>query len=119
MLALTLLSWWYRPGWAKVGRDGGRQLQALAASFSVAMLLRTLFAPWRRIISYPGAGMGAHLRAAVDNAISRLVGFVVRIFVLLFAVVMLVVTAVLTGLELVAWPLLPPAAIILIIWGLV
>lgn len=79
------------------------------ASFSVRQLLRTLFAPWRKIISYPGRSLQDRFRAWLDNMFSRLVGFVVRVSVLMAAVVTIIAVSILTMLELVLWPLLPLA----------
>lgn len=96
----------------------GRRLGAVADLFSVSQLLRTLFAPWRRIITYPGASLGERIRAWGDNVFSRSIGFVVRLIVLLAALVTSVVVALLTLVELVIWPLLPIAAPVLIVKGL-
>ena len=71
--------------------------------------MRTLFAPWRRIITYPGAGLEAHVRAATDNLVSRMVGFMVRLMVLFAAAVILFFVAVVSFAVLVIWPLLPLA----------
>ncbi len=119
MLMLQFFSWWYGRGLAGlIGRIRG-QLRAFGELFSVNILLRTLFAPWRRIISYPGAGLGDHMRALLDNLISRLVGFIIRIFVLLAAAVSVIVLGVLWLAELVVWPLLPPAIVACLILGVV
>lgn len=87
--------------------------------FSVPILLRTLLAPWRRIITYPGASLEARLRAAGDNSISRLVGFTVRTTVLIAAGVMLVLTATVSLMFIVAWPLVPLAIPVLIVLAVV
>lgn len=95
-----------------------RRVSTLDEAFSVGILLRTLFLPWRRIISYPGAGLDAKLRAILDNLISRCVGFVVRSFVLL-AVAILAIFATAIGLiQIVVWPLIPLTAIAAIVKGL-
>lgn len=118
MLVLSFFSWWYGRGWQNVAKNIGPRLQGLAASFSAGQLLRTLFAPWRRIMTYPGDSLAARVRAWGDNLFSRAVGFVVRVLVLLAALVMTIVVAVLSVAEVVAWPLLPIAVPILIIMGL-
>jgi len=118
MFMLDLVSWWYGSGWT--GRLGStrRRLAGLAEVFSIAILLRTLFAPWRRIVTYPGASIEARLRALSDNFISRCVGFTARFFVLLAAAVSFVGLCVFGVLEAILWPLLPLLAILLIIKGL-
>ena len=107
MLVTSFFSWWYGRGWQAVAVSFRPRLRGVLDSFSVRQLLRTLFAPWRRIITYPGASFDARVRAWGDNVFSRAVGFVVRMIVLTAAMAALVVVAALTALELVAWPLLP------------
>lgn len=77
--------------------------------FSAAQLLKTLFAPWRRIITYPGASLADRWKAWGDNLFSRIIGFVVRLIVLLAALVALTIVAVVTAIEMLLWPLLPLA----------
>ena len=118
MLAVAFFTWWYGQGWALVFKNMKRRLRQIEQMFSVTMLLHTLFAPWRRIITYPGASLGAHLQALLDNSISRLVGFIVRLFVLLFAVVAFIGVALVALIEIIAWPLVPIAIVAGIIKGL-
>jgi hypothetical protein len=86
--------------------------------FSLNILLRTLFSPWRRIITYPGASLEARLRAIGDNLVSRAVGFTMRVFVLLAAGLAFVILGVFSVAEIIVWPLVPLAAIGLIVKGL-
>jgi hypothetical protein len=109
MLVLSFFSWWYGWGWRLVFNSFGPRLRGVMNGFSVVQLLGTLFAPWRRIITYPGASLEDKMRAKFDNLFSRIIGFVVRAGVLLAAVVTLLVVALLTGIEVVVWPLLPLA----------
>ena len=118
MLALEFFSWWYGRGWKQVASSLESRLVGVLNSFSVIQLLKTLFAPWRRIITYPGASIGERFKAWGDNAFSRVVGFIVRTFVLLAAFLILIVTAALSLVELIIWPLLPPAIPILLVMGL-
>jgi len=117
-MLFSLFGWWYGAGWAGTVRSTRRRLASLASMFSIAILLRTLFSPWRRIITYPGAGIDAKLRAFGDNLVSRCVGFTVRIFVLLAAAVSLVFLSLIGLIELLAWPLAPILAAMLIAKGL-
>ncbi len=118
MLVYEFFRWWYGPGWIGVGRGLNRRLSNLAEAFSVDLLLRTLFAPWRRIVSYPEASLGAHFHALIDNFVSRCIGFIVRLSVIIAAGLSAVVLLILGVGQLVAWPVLPPIALGLIVWGL-
>jgi hypothetical protein len=118
MFMLDLFSWWYRAGWAGVLTSNRRRLASLSDMFSITILLRTLFSPWKRIITYPGAGLDAKMRAFGDNLVSRCIGFVVRSFVLLAAGVSFAFAVVAAGIEIICWPFLPIAAVALIVWGI-
>jgi hypothetical protein len=119
MLALELFTWWYGQGWAAAAQNTRKMLMSILHAFSVLILLRTLFAPWRRIITYPGASLEAKLHAFGDNIVSRAIGFVVRLIVLLTAFLMSAV-ALITGIAgVILWPLVPPGALLLLIKGLV
>lgn len=118
MLVLSFLSWWYGSGWKQMAASWRPRLRGVLNSFSVNQLIRTLFAPWRRIISPPGTNLEDRARAWGDNLVSRCIGFSVRLVVLLAALVSWLVVAVLTIIELIAWPLLPLAVPGCIIVGL-
>lgn len=119
MIALEILAWWYSRGWAQVAKNAEKRIVKVSHLFSVPILVRTLFAPWRRIITYPGAGLDAQFRAMTDNLVSRMVGFSVRFIVLLAAGVMLAACALLGFFQLVVWPLLPPAMVVALVKGVV
>jgi hypothetical protein len=118
MLAVAFVRWWYGTGWKQVAANVRLRLKRTADSFSVQTLARTLFAPWKRIVSAPGSGIDAHLRAIGDNAVSRAVGFTVRLTVLLTAGLCLLFMVVAGILQIILWPVVPLAAIGLIIKGL-
>jgi hypothetical protein len=87
-------------------------------SFSVPILLRTMFAPWRRIITPPGSSLDQRLKAIADNMVSRAVGFTVRLMALLAAALILAGYTVFGGILVVLWPLLPILGPALIVGGL-
>jgi hypothetical protein len=119
MLAFSFFSWWYGRGWGLVLASFGPRLHAVMDNFSVGQLLKTLFEPWRRIISYPGSSLDERFRAWGDNMFSRVIGFVVRLVVLLTALVSLMLVAALTLVELIVWPLLPVAVPACLLAGLI
>jgi hypothetical protein len=118
-MLLAFFSWWYGQGWRQVASSFQSRLHAVADSFSIKQLGRTLFAPWKRIITPPGRSLEDKMRAWADNMFSRVIGFIVRLFVLLGAGITILVIAVLTLIETVAWPLVPFAVPALIILGIV
>ena len=119
MLFVSFFTWWYGRGWKQVFANFRPRLQGVLNAFSVTQLTRTLFAPWRRIITEPGANITDRFRAWGDNIFSRMIGFVVRVFVLLGAIITLLGVAILTILELIVWPLAPLAVPGLLIAGLI
>jgi hypothetical protein len=116
---LGLFSWWYGAGWKGTLGATSKRLRGLADMFSVDILVATLFAPWKRVVTYPGASFDAKLRAFGDNLVSRCVGFFVRAAVLIAACVAFLFLLVVGLLELVLWPLTPLAGVALIVVGLV
>ena len=106
-MLFSFFVWWYGPGWVGAMQDVRRRTEGVSHSFSVAILLKTLFAPWRRITSTPGAGIDAKFRAMIDNLVSRAVGFFVRLIVLITALLLSGLTAVFFTLIMIVWPLLP------------
>jgi hypothetical protein len=119
MLMLQLFAWWYVRGWQDIARASGTRLIRVAHLFSVPILMRTLWAPWRRIITYPGASIDAKLRAIGDNLVSRAIGFTVRLLVLITAALILLLTATVGLIVILLWPLIPPAALFFLGKGLV
>ncbi len=118
MFFIDLLSWWYGPGWVLAFRKIGERTSRIAASFSVGTLLKTLFSPWRRIVTVGAKGLDAKMRALLDNLVSRAVGFVVRIMVLMTAAVMTGLSIIFGVLIAVVWPLVPLLIVYCLVRGL-
>lgn len=107
MIIIELFSWWYGKGWGIVAENIQRRLVVTSHIFSLPVLVRTLFAPWRRILTYPSSGLGDHVRAIADNTVSRAIGLIVRLAVLFTASVILFVVFSAALVELIIWPLIP------------
>lgn len=118
-MLFAFFSWWYGQGWRQVASNFGPRIGRTADSFSVNQLLRTLFAPWRRIISDPGRALDDKIRAWADNLFSRIIGFIVRLGVLVAAALVVTFVALLTIVEIIAWPLIPLLVPVLIILGVI
>jgi hypothetical protein len=118
MLGISFFKWWYGKGWSQVISSTKRRLRKLSETFSIKTLLITLFAPWRRIITYPGASIKAHMQALVDNIVSRVIGFLIRICVLIAAAIVLFFTLIFSVVEFIVWPLIPLATVSGIVIGL-
>ncbi|HEY2004786.1 MAG TPA: hypothetical protein VGH44_06780 [Candidatus Saccharimonadia bacterium] len=82
------------------------------------ILLRTMFAPWRRIITPPGGSLEQRVRALLDNTVSRLVGFAVRLIALIAACVLIALYTLIGGLIVLLWPVLPILGPALVVGGL-
>ena len=119
MLIGSFFSWWYGPGWRHALNSFGLRIKGLSELFSVQQLLRTVFQPWRRIVTVPGSSFEDKLRAWGDNLVSRGIGFVVRSAVLLAAAITITAVSVVTAGEIIVWPLVPILAPVLIVKGLV
>lgn len=118
-MIFEMLHWWYASGWLQTFRRIQTWTLGVERAFSLTLLFRTLFAPWRRIITVGGKGLDARIHAMLDNLTSRCVGFVVRIFVIIAAGFGVLGALVAGVVMVVVWPLLPPLVIICIIKAII
>ena len=93
--------------------------QKTATFFSVGILIRTLFAPWKRDVQRThNLPIDLAFRALIDNLVSRFVGFCVRTVTIFVAGGALLVSF-LGGLIIIfAEIAMPLIVFLLIIWGL-
>jgi hypothetical protein len=119
MLVMAFFKWWYGPGWQDaIGRILGHT-RTIYLDFSVPILLRTLFAPWRRVVSDGNGPLTQRLRATLDNLVSRFVGLGVRLIALIAAGLLMALTVTGGALLALLWPLVPLAGVGLVIAGVV
>ncbi|HSX01320.1 MAG TPA: hypothetical protein VLF67_03690 [Candidatus Saccharimonas sp.] len=119
MVFAAFFQWWYGPGWRDAARRLTARIRRVYLDFSVPILLHTLFAPWRRVVSPGGGSLDQRLKAVLDNLVSRFVGLGVRLGALLVASLLIGLTALLGGLALVLWPVAPLLGIALLVWGFI
>lgn len=117
MILLTLWQWWYWHGWQAAARALLRMLRAVLHNFSVTVLLRTLFAPWKQTVNVagPDTPLPVRMRWWVGNQVSRFVGLAIRTGVLITAAVILLISSLAGGVLLVTWPLAPIAVLVAVI----
>ena len=122
MVMFNLLSWWYSAGWADFLHLSGATLANLMDFFSIDLLFKTLFSPFRQISagSAKSASLDVKFRMFIDRLVSRFIGAIVRTFVIIAGILCIGVVAIINLAFIILWPalpLLPVAGIILTILG--
>lgn len=121
MFIVGILSWWYGAGWRQRAARLGEKLAATMDYFSIDLLLRTFFSPFRQISAGKVEGpLGIRMRAFADRLISRVIGAMIRFIMIIAGVVAIIFHAVFGVLLLGLWafvPLAPIAALVLFMAG--
>lgn len=109
MFPVSLFLWWYTTGWRDQVELCGARLSRVSDNFSVTLLLRSLFAPFRQISAEgsQGAGLDAAFRAWLDKLISRCIGAIVRSVLIITGLLLMLCEALVAAARLLLWPLLP------------
>jgi hypothetical protein len=111
--------WHYTRAWSDLFRVIGNYFWFVSNFFSVNLLLRTLFSPWRRLsISGGRGGEDSFFAALIINTIMRFVGFIARVFTIAFGLVALIITAVFGAAVVLIWLILPAVVFFLFFAGL-
>jgi hypothetical protein len=116
MFIVGMFSWWYGAGWKRAVLLVRDHLASLYDYFSLGLLVKTLFAPFRQISAGKvGGPIALQMRAWFDRLISRCVGACVRTMVLLVGIVALLLRAIIGLLQIVIWPLVPILPVVTIV----
>jgi len=115
MFLFSIFQWWYTNGWAERWRGIFTRTSELAESFSLGIILKTLFKPWKQTTSLSSGGFFQKL---VDNTISRFVGFWIRLFVLFGGLFYIFTSFLVNVVVAIIWPLVPVSPILFITIGL-
>lgn len=108
MLVVSLLSWWYGAGWRDQIHLVSERLAKAADRYSISLLLRSLFSPFRQISAGSVSGpLDARMRAWFDKLISRFIGAMVRTTIIIVGSVALLLSVTFGALRLIIWPVLP------------
>lgn len=109
MQVLALVSWWYGLGWLDQASLVRQRFARATDRYSLSLLLRTLFSPFKQLDAYGGGSgpLDARLRAWLDRLISRLIGAMIRSFMIIVGVIVLVFELIVAVVRLAIWPVIP------------
>ena len=121
MFIVGLLSWWYGAGWVAEAKRVKERIASTADYFSIGLLAKTLFSPFRQISAGRVDGpIGIKWRAFVDRLISRCIGALMRTFLIILGIVCISLIAVVGAVLLATWfivPLLPIVGCVMMFIG--
>jgi len=121
MFLVGMLSWWYGKGLITRVQIIKKRLRSVADVFSVDLLIRTLFNPFRQISAdASGNSFPDKVRAFFDKLLSRVIGFIVRSFMVIFGSVVILIQVIFGLIILLFWlavPILPIVGFILMSIG--
>lgn len=108
MVIRDILVWWYTVGFRQRITAAKERFDGIADYFSIGLLFKTLFAPFRQISAGQVNGpLEVQVRALFDRLISRFIGALARLVVICIGAVWLVCALGVTALTLIMWIVLP------------
>ena len=121
MFIIGMLSWWYGAGWRQRVVILRERLAKTVDYFSIDLLAKTLFAPFRQISAGRVNGpLGVKMQAFFDRLISRMIGMMIRSTMIVMGVGTIIVHSVLGLITVIMWafiPLLPLVGVLMMLSG--
>lgn len=119
MFLVGIFQWWYGSGWLRHLRRSYIGILRTADFFSIGLLLRTLFNPFKQISANSGAQntLPLQLSAFFDRLFSRLVGATIRSMTIIIGLVVISLRCLWVVASVFGWTLLPLTPVIgLVLW---
>lgn len=118
MFLVGAISWWYSGGWKWRFRLYRERIARTLDYFSIGLLLRTIFAPFRQdSVGRVSGPLGVQFRAFLDRLISRGMGAIVRGTIVVIGGVYIICQALIGLVGLAIWAILPAVPIMgLLLW---
>lgn len=114
-----IFGWWYSKGIRDFFDYLFAFLVKITDIFSVKLLFRTYFSPWKRdLVSSEGLPLNGIIQVALSNLVSRLIGFLIKTVILFIYLIVLAIFVVLSLFLIFVWLFLPLISIAGIIYGL-
>lgn len=121
MVIWGMMTWWYTEGWRQCLLRVKGRLAATLDYFSIGLLLKTLFAPFRQISAGNVRGsLDVQMRAFFDRLISRFIGMMVRLVMIGVGGLVILFNVIAGGVTIIFWalvPLLPLVGVALFVSG--
>lgn len=118
---MGLLGWWYGAGWKGRVQAVRERVAATMDYFSISLLLRTLFSPFRQISAGSVQGsLTVQMRALFDNLLSRVIGMIARSMMIIVGIIAIILTLIIGGVLVCSWaivPLLPLVGLVFMLMG--
>lgn len=117
-MLMAFFSWWYGAGWRRQGAEITRTMSGLLDTFSITLLLKTLFSPFRQIsVGSVDGPIGLQIRAFFDRLVSRIIGALIRFVMVMTGSVVIAFFGLWGMIKIIMWPLLPLFPVIgVILW---
>jgi hypothetical protein len=120
MLLLSLFNWWYGVGFRGQLKSIKMMFSGVNDQFSIPLLLKTLFQPFRQISNERVDGaLEDKMRAWLDRMVSRLIGGFIRTIVMIIGILAMIAVAIFGLIRIIIWlvlPLLPLLGIFLMMY---
>ncbi len=118
-LTLRYFTWHYTLSIAQIFVIFGNLFWFLVDFFSISIIFKTLFSPWKRMGETYKEGFNpeANLAALIVNLIMRITGFIFRIIILVVALISILLFVLVSLAVLILWLLWPFILLSLLITG--
>ena len=103
----ALLIWWYGRGLTDLFSFLLALLDYIQNLFSVTVLLKTLFSPWKKMVGERGRGIDGLKIWLLDNLVSRGVGFVVRVLMIFVFMIAFLAFLIFSVIAIIFWLFMP------------
>lgn len=118
MFLVGIFQWWYGSGWLRHLRRSYVGILRTADFFSIGLLLKTLFNPFKQIsASNVQGGFPVQLSAFFDRLFSRAVGGVIRTLTIVVGLFAILLRTLWTAVSMLLWTVLPLTPIVgVLLW---
>ncbi|MDB5254291.1 MAG: hypothetical protein JWL80_357 [Parcubacteria group bacterium] len=114
------IKWHYSRGVVESVQIAERLLLKVLHFFSISVILRTFFSPWKREgMSYANSEMGSWFTTFIFNSLMRVLGMGIRVVILFFGLFLFLAALILSVAVVVGWILAPFAMIASFVLGII
>lgn len=108
MFLVGIFQWWYGSGWLRHAKRSYVGILRISDFFSISLLLKTLFNPFKQISAGRVSGsFPVQLSAFFDRLFSRIVGGVIRLLTVFIGMMAILLRAAWAVMSITLWTLLP------------